>query len=162
MQRTALGFWLGVLASFVFFILGTAGVRFDAAVTAGEARPIEFAERVDQGILGRLLSPAAPTLGSVTLTKRSWGVVTYYAERITVAGARLAGQGGEPLQLRIALEIPGTVVGTNANAREGGKLVWTTLPTDAPLWAETRSVNWTVVAFLVGAAVLSLMLRAVF
>jgi hypothetical protein len=159
MQKTALGFWLGVVASFVFFILGTAGVRFDAAVTAGEARPVEFVERVDQGVLSRFLSPAAPALGSVTLTKRSWGVVTIYSERITVAGARLASQAGVPLELRIALEIPGTVVGTNADKQEGGTVIWTRLPADAPLWVETRSVNWTVAAFLVGAAILSLMLR---
>ncbi len=159
MQRTALGFWLGVAASFVFFLLGTAGVRVDAVVTAGEARPIEFMQHVDQGILGRLLSPAAPTLGSVRLTKRTWGVVTLYSEQITVAGARLAGQAGEPLQLRVALDIPGTVVGTNADTREGGTLVWTALPADAPLWVETRSVNWAVVAFFVGAAILTVMLR---
>jgi hypothetical protein len=159
MQRTALGFWLGVVASFVFFLLGTAGVRFDAAVTAGEARPIEFTEHVDQGILSRVLSPASPTLGSVRLTKRSWGVVTLYSEQITVAGTRLAGQAGAPLELRIVLDIPGTVVGTNADKREGGTLVWTTLPTDAPLWVDTRSVNWTVAAFLVGAVILSLMLH---
>jgi hypothetical protein len=159
MQRSALGFWLGVAASFVFFVLGTAGVRFDAQVTAGEARPIELTQHVDQGIISRVLSPAAPTLGSVRLTKRSWGVVTFYSEQITVAGTRLAGQSGGPLELRVLLDIPGAVIGTNANTRQGETLVWTAIPTDAPLWVDTRSVNWTVAAFLVGAVVLTLMMR---
>ena len=161
MQRTALGFWLGVAASFALFILSPAGMRFDAEVTAGESRPVEFVEHVDQGLLSRLLAPAALPLGSVRLTKRNWGVVTFYSEQITVEGARLTRQAGSPLDLRVVLEIPGTVVGTNASGREGRALVWTAFPANTPLWAQTRAVNWPILAFLVVAAALSFVTRGV-
>lgn len=155
MRRTVLAFWLGVVVASAVLIITTTATTFDADVTSGEGQPVQLVQRVDQGALSRLLAPAALTLGTVRLTKRGWGLVTAYTEEISVAGGRLATQAGVPLDLRVTLEIPGTVVATNANGRAGTALVWTSLPQGAPLRAETRAVNWVVIIFLVVAAAAS-------
>ncbi len=155
MRWTVLAFWLGVVVASAAFVVTTAATTFDADVTTGEGQPARLAQRVDQGALSRLLAPAALTLGSVRLTKRGWGLVTTYTEELSVAGGRPATQAGVPLDLRVTLEIPGTVVATNANGRDGAALVWTSLPQDAPLRAQTRVVNWPLIIVLVAAAALS-------
>ncbi len=160
MRRTVLAFWLGVAVSSAVFIITAAATTFDADVTSGEAQPIRLVQRVDEEALSRLLAPASLTLGSVRLTKRGWGVVTTYSEEISIAGGRLATVAGAPVDVRVTLEIPGTVVATNATGREGRALVWTGLPADAPLRAQTRAVNWPLVAFLIAAVVLSFRIRA--
>ncbi len=155
MRQAVLGFWAGVVAASVVLIITTTATTFDADVTTGEGQPMRLVQRVDQGAVSRLLAPTALTLGSVRVTKRGWGLVTSYTEEISVAGGRLATQAGIPLDLRVTLAIPGTVVATNATGREGGALVWTALPQDALLRAATRAFNWPVIILLVAGAALS-------
>jgi hypothetical protein len=154
-----LAFWLGVLISSAVLIAGTTATTFDADVTAGESQPVRLDQRVDQGALSRLLAPTSLTLGSVRLTKRGWGLVSTYSEEITVAGGRASARAGIPMDLRVTLEMPGTVVATNATGREGRTLMWAALPPGGTLRATTRAVNWPLAALLVAAVALSLRLR---
>lgn len=158
MHRMVLAFWLGVLTSSAALVVSTTATTFDADVTAGESQPVRLDQRIDQGALGRLLAPTSLTLGSVRLTKRGWGLVSTYSEEITVAGGRAATAAGIPMDLRVTLEVPGTVVATNATGREGRALVWTALPQGGALRATARAVNWPLAALLVAAGALSLRL----
>ncbi len=156
MRQMVLAFWLGVAVSAAVLIAGEGATTFDAEIRAGESPPLELVQRVDQGALGRVLAPAALTLGGVRVSKRGWGLLTTYAEELTVAGSRLSSQAGVPVDVRIALEMPGAVVATNAPGREGRALVWRALPDGAPLRAQTRAVHWPLVALLAAAIALSL------
>ncbi len=159
MHSRVLTFWLGVAAAFAVFIISGSATTFDADVTGGEAQPVRFVQRVDQGPLDRLLAPASLSLGSVRLTKRAWGPVTTYSEEIRLAGGRLSTQAGGPVDIRVVMRMPGRIVATNATGREGNALVWTALPADAPMRAETRAVNWPLVAILAIAVALSYRMR---
>jgi len=158
MRDTVVAFWLGIAVAFVVFVAGSAATTFDATVRPTDAG-LTFAQRVDGGAVGQLLS-AGPSLGTLHLAKRSWGIVTSYAEDLTVAGARVSQAAGTSVALRVILTMPGTVVGTNAPSRDGAALVWTSLPSDAPLSATARAVNWPAVVLLAAAAALPLWLRA--
>ncbi len=159
MRRTVRGFWFGVaISSAVFILTGATTVDIDAA--AGGSHAVVVTGRVDRGVLGRLLSPPSEVLGAVRVTKRGWGLVTTYSEEITVLGARLANAAGAPLDLKISVQLPGAVTGSNAPAREGRTLVWTTLPAEAAtLWAQSRAVNWPVAAFLAAAIAVTFWMR---
>jgi hypothetical protein len=162
MRHMVLAFWLGAAAaSFVFMITGAA-TTFDADVTVGESQPLRFAQRVDQAAVSRLLAPSTLALGALRLTKRGWGLVTTYAEELTVARGALSTPAETAGGIRITLEMPGTIVATNAGGRDGRVLVWS--PSDmagetGPLWAQTRAVNWPILAFLAVAVAVSFRAR---
>lgn len=160
MQRGILAFWAGVIATSLLLTLSASSSTLDVDLIPGEANSIVMAERVDQGPLSRVLNPGIATLGTLRLTKRNWGLITTYTQELGVAAARLAQQAGTQVSLRVSLSIPGTVVGTNAAGRDGGALVWTEIPPDAPLWARTRAINWPVVVVSAVAIALSIWFRA--
>jgi hypothetical protein len=160
MRRTVLGFWIGVAVTYGVLTLNAASTAFDVDVVPTEANAIGVVERVDQGPLSRMLSPTLGTLGTLRFTKRGWGILTTYSQELTVTAARLAQQAGSPVGVRVSLQIPGTITGTNATGREGRALVWGQIPPDAPLWAHTRATNWPVVLFIAVAAALSFWVRA--
>ncbi len=158
MRVTVRAFWLGAAVSAgVFMLTGSTTVDLDA--TAGASDALVVTGRVDQGPLSRLLSPAVTTLGTARLTKRSWGFMTTYREEITVVAARLSQQAGTPLRVRVQMQLPGTIVGTNATSREDRTFVWTDIPSDDTLWAQTRAVNWPLALFFAAAIALSIWLR---
>jgi len=159
MRRAVLAFWIGVAATFIVLVLNASSTTWDADVVATEANAIGLVERVDQGSIGRILSPGFGALGTVRFTKRSWGLVTTYSQELTVLGARIAQAAGSPLNVRVSVLIPGAVVGTNADGGDGRALVWSSIPSDAPLWVRSRSVSWPVLAFLVAALGLTAWIR---
>src|SRR5207302_1683161 len=124
MRRIVLGFWIGVAAAYVVLTLNTASTAFDVDVVPTEANAIGVVERVDQGPLSRMLSPTLGTLGTVRFTKRGWGILTTYSQELTVTAARLAQQAGTSVGVRVSLQVPGTITGTNATGRDGRTLVW--------------------------------------
>jgi hypothetical protein len=150
MRRGILAFWFGVVVTYLILVLTASSSTLDVDIVPGEAG-IVVAERVDQGPLSRVLNPGIATLGTLRLTKRTWGVVTTYTQELGVTAARLAQQAGTQISVKVSLNIPGTVVGTNAARRDGGALVWTEIPPDAPLWARTRTTNWPVALFALAA-----------
>jgi SAM-dependent methyltransferase len=101
----------------------------------------------------RFFNPGIATLGSLRLTKRSWGLLTTYSQELGVAAVRLAQQAGTQINLRVSLDIPGTVVAANATGREGRTLVWSAIPQEGPMQARARTINWPVALF--GAAVIA-------
>jgi hypothetical protein len=139
-----LSFWTGVVLAYLILTLAASSSTVDVDLVPGEANGIVMAERVDQGPLSRVLNPGIATLGTLRLTKRTWGFVTTYGQELGVSAARLAQQAGQ-ISLEVTLAVPGTIVGTNATGRDGGALVWTEIPADAPLWVRTRAINWPVV-----------------
>ena len=151
MRATFLAFWLGVAVTYLILTLTASSTTLDVDVVPGEANSLAVTERVDGGPLSRMLNPGIATLGTLRLTKRSWGVVTTYTQELGVTAARLAQQAGTQIPVKVSLSIPGTIVGTNAASREGGALVWTEVPPDAPLWARTRAINWPVALFAIAA-----------
>ncbi len=159
MRSMILAFWLGAAVAFVIFIMTTAATTFEASVAGGPSEPAQFVQYVDQGALSRLLAPAALTFGTVRLTKRGWGVVTTYTEELTIAAGALATRAGAPVDLHVRLSVPGRVVATNATGRDGNALVWSALPANEPLRAETRAVNWPLLAVLGAAVAASFWLR---
>jgi hypothetical protein len=157
MRDSVLAFWLGIAVAFVIFVAGSAATTFDADVRpTGDG--VAFAQHVD-GPISQLLA-VGPSLGTLHVAKRSWGVFTEYTEDLTIAGARLAQATGAPASFRVSLTLPGTVASTNATGRDGRALVWTSLPADAPLTAAARATNWPAVVLLAAAALLPLALRA--
>jgi hypothetical protein len=154
-------FWLGVLVMGSVFLVSAAKTTYTAEVTVGDTNSLAFGQHVDQGFLERLLQPAALSLGSAQLTKRTWGLVTTYADQVSVATNLLANQAGGPVNLRVTLEIPGTVTETNAAGRDGTALVWTALPAGTPLYGTSRVVNWPAVVLLGLAAAVSIWLIGV-
>jgi hypothetical protein len=152
-------FWAGVAVAGAFFVF-TGGTGVDLEATAADPRGIVVTGRVDQGTFARLFAPASPVLGTVRVTKREWGLLTTYTEEITVLGAQLAAASGGPLSVQVKLEVPGTVIGTNATAREGRTLVWSALPADGPLWVQSRAVHWPAAACLAAALALTFRMRA--
>jgi len=155
MRRGMLGFWIGVALTYLILTLTASSSTLDVDLVPGESNGIVVAERVDQGPLGRLLNPGIATVGTLRLTKRNWGLVTTYGQELGVTAVRLAQQAGTQIALKVTLAIPGALVGTNATGREGGALVWTEIPPDAPLWVRTRAINWPVVTFATVAIALS-------
>ncbi len=151
MRRGMLAFWIGVGLTYLVLTFSASSSTVDVDVSPGEANGIVVAERIDQGPLSRILNPGIATLGTLRLTKRSWGFVTTYTQELGVTAARLAQQAGTQLTLRVTLAIPGSVVGTNAASQDGGALVWTQIPPDGPLWARTRTINWPVTLFAIAA-----------
>jgi len=161
MRALVAAFWLGVLVMGGVFLLSAAKTTYTAEVTTDETNALVFGQHVDQGFLESLLRPAALTIGSAQLTKRTWGLVTTYADRVSVATNLLANQAGRPVNLRINLELPGTVTDTNAAGRQGTALVWTELPADTPLYGTSRVVNWPAIVLLGLAAAISVWLLGV-
>jgi hypothetical protein len=163
MRQMVLAFWLGAaVASFVFMLTSTA-TTFDADVTVGESQPLRFAQRVDQAEVSRLLAPSALALGALRLTKRGWGLVTTYTEDLTIARGPLPALAETAGGIRITLDMPGTVVATNADGRDGRLLVWSAgnvAGGAGPLRAQTRAVNWPLVVFLAAAVAVSFWARA--
>ena len=147
MRRTVLGFWIGVAVTYVVLTLNTASTAFDVDVVPTEANAIGVVERVDQGPLSRMLAPTLGTLGTLRFTKRGWGILTTYSQELTVTAARLAQQAGTSVGVRVSLQVPGTITGTNATGRDGRTLVWGQIPPEATLWARTRAINWPVIQF---------------
>jgi hypothetical protein len=145
MRRGMLAFWTGVVLAYLILTLAASSSTVDVDLVPGEANGIVMAERVDQGPLSRVLNPGAATLGTLRLTKRTWGFATTYGQELGVSAARLAQQAGTQISLKVTLAVPGAIVGTNATGRDGGALVWTEIPADAPLWVRTRAINWPVV-----------------
>jgi hypothetical protein len=160
MRRGILAFWLGVVVTYLVLVLTASSSTLDVDVVPGEGSGIVVAERVDQGPLSRVLNPGIATLGTLRLTKRTWGVATTYTQELGVTAARLAQRAGTQISVKVSLNIPGTVVGTNASSRDGETLVWTEIPPDAPLWARTRAVNWPVALFAIAALAATVWLRA--
>ena len=158
MRKGTRAFWIGAAVSGAVFVF-TGATTFDLDATAGETHAIVVTGRVDQGTLGRLFSPGSVALGRVRVTKHDWGLLTTYTEQIIILGARLSTEAGAPIGVEVHLEIPGTIIATNATARDGRTLIWSALPTDAMLWAQSRAVNWPVVAFFAVAIALTLWLR---
>lgn len=158
-RRAVLAFWIGVAVTYIVLTLNASATTFDVDVVPTEANGLGIAERVDQGPLSRLLHPELGTLGALRFTKRGWGILTSYGQELTVTAARIAQQAGAPVTVRVDVQVPGTVTGTNATGREGRALVWAEIPKDAPLWVRTRTVNWPVVIFLGVAVGLSLWVR---
>jgi len=154
MRGTLAAFWLGVGLTWVVFA-ATGGTALDLRVVAGDAGA-RLEQAVDQGALAGLLAPAAPVIGVLHIKKRTWGLVTTYAETLAAPGARAA---GTP-DVRVLLTMPGTVTDTNAPGREGRALLWNGLPGVEPAWAESRAVNGPALVFVVAAAVVSLWVRA--
>lgn len=158
MRKSARAFWIGAAVSGAVFVF-TGATTFDLDATAAETHAIVVTGRVDQGTLGRLFSPGSAALGRVRVTKHGWGLVTTYTEQIIILGAPLANEAGAPIGVEVHLEIPGTVIGSNATARDGRTLIWSALPANAMLWAQSRAINWPVVAFFAVAIALTLWLR---
>ncbi len=159
MRRGWLAFWIGVVLTYLVLTFTAASSTVDVDLVPGEANGLVMAERIDQGPLSRILNPGAATLGTLRLTKRSWGIVTTYSQELGVTAARLAQQAGTQLTLRVTLAIPGSVVGTNAAGQTGGALVWTQIPSDGPLWVRTRAINWPVALFGIAAITATAWLR---
>ncbi|HLW61385.1 MAG TPA: hypothetical protein VKV57_15890 [bacterium] len=159
MRRAVLAFWIGVAVTYIVLTVNASSTTFDVDVIPGEGPGVDVAERVDQGPLSRLVHPELGTLGTVRFSKRGWGVLTTYGQDLTVTAARLSQQAGSPLSVRVSLDVPGKVTGTNASGRDGGALVWNEVPKDAPLWVHTRAINWPVVIFAAVAVALSLWVR---
>ena len=151
MRGGILSAWVGITITYVVLTLSAFSTTFDVDVVLGASTGLAVAERVDQGPLSRMLSPALGTLGALRFTKRNWGLGATYTQELTVTAARLAQQAGAPISVSVTLAIPGTVVGTNATGRDNRTLVWSEIPADAPLWARTRTINWPAV-FLAAAA----------
>lgn len=160
MRRGILPFWIGVAVTYLVLVLTASSSTVDVDIVPGEANAVVVAERVDQGPLSRVLNPGIATLGTLRLTKRTWGVVTTYSQELGVTAVRLAQQAGTQISVKASLAIPGTVVGTNAGSRDGGALVWNEIPPDAPLWARTRAINWPVAAFAAASLAATVWLRA--
>lgn len=156
MRKGVLGFWIGVALTYLIFTLTASSSTLDVDLVPGEANGIVVAERVDEGPLSRLLNPGIATIGTLRLTKRTWGLVTTYGQELGVTAVRLAQQAGTQISVKVTLAIPGALVGTNATGRDGGTLVWTEIPPDAPLWVRTRAINWPVAVFAAAAIALSL------
>ncbi len=142
MRSGILWFWAGVAAAYLVLTLSASSTTFDVDVVPAAAGGVTIAERVDRGPLSRLLAPGLGTLAALRFTKRTWGFVATYAQELTVTAARLAQQAGTPIGVSMTLQIPGTVVGTNATGGEDRTLVWSALPAEGPLWVRTRAANW--------------------
>ncbi|HLJ62367.1 MAG TPA: hypothetical protein VKZ50_21820 [bacterium] len=151
---TKWAFWSGVAATaVVFFMTGATTVQLDA--TASGPRDLLVTGHTDQGVLGGLLSAVPVPLGTVRVVKRSWGLVDTYMERVDVVAAALADYAGTPLAVQVRLQLPGTIVATNATGRDGQTLVWASLPSDGRLWAQSRVVQWPVVLLVAVVAILT-------
>jgi hypothetical protein len=155
MRGALSAFWLGVGFAWAVFA-ATGGTAVDLRVVAAGAGGARLEQDIDQSALAGLLAPAAPVIGVLHIKKRSWGLVTTYAETLAAPGARAA---GAP-DVRVLLTAPGSVTDTNAPSREGRALVWTGLPGVEPAWAESRAVNGPAAVFVAAAAVVSLYFRA--
>ncbi len=158
MRSGMLLFWTGVAVTYLVLTLSAFSTTFDVDVVPAAGGGVAVAERVDQGPVSRLLAPGLGTLGTLRFTKRNWGFVATYTQELTVTAARLAQQAGTPVSVSVTLQIPGTVVGTNATGRDNRTLVWSEIPPEGPLWARTRTTNWPVA--LLAAAALAVTLWA--
>ncbi len=73
--------------------------------------------------------------------------MTTYSQELGVAAVRLAQQAGTQIGLRVSLDLPGTIVTTNATGRDGATLVWSEIPKEGPMQASARAINWPVAIF---------------
>ena len=153
MRGNIAAFWLGVAVTYLLLTLTASSTTLDVDVVPAEGNSVALTERVDAGPLSRFFNPGIATLGSLRLTKRSWGLLTTYSQELGVAAVRLAQQAGTQINLRVSLDIPGTVVAANATGREGRTLVWSAIPQEGPMQARARTINWPVALF--GAAVIA-------
>ena len=160
MRRNIPAFWLGAAVTYLVLTLTASSTTLDIDVVPGEANSVAVTERVDAGPLSRLLNPGAATLGTLRLTKRNWGVLTTYSQELGVAAVRLAQQAGTQIGLKVSLDIPGTIVGTNATGRDGATLVWTAIPQEGPMQARARTINWPVALFVAAVIAATVWLRA--
>jgi len=153
-MSTKWAFWIGVAATAtVFFVTGATTVQLDA--TTSGRRDIVLTGHADQGLLGGLLSAEPAPLGTVRIVKRNWGFVDTYMERVNVVAAALVDYTGTPVAVQVRLQLPGTVVASNATGRDGQTLVWARLPSDGQLWAQSRAVQWPVVLLVAALAILT-------
>lgn len=160
MRSGILAFWIGVAVTYLFLTLTASSTTIDVDVVPGSANNVAVAERVDAGPLARLFNPGIATLGTLRLTKRSWGLFNTYSQELGVAAVRLAQQAGTQIGLRVSLEVPGTVVSTNATGRDGRTLIWTEIPQEGPMQMRARAINWPVVVLAAAATAATVWLRA--
>jgi len=160
MRTTFLAFWLGVAVTYLILTLTASSTTLDVDVVPGEANSLAVTERVDGGPLSRVLNPGIATIGTLRLTKRNWGLLTTYSQELGVAAVRLAQQAGTQIGLKVSLQIPGTIVSTNATGRDGGTLVWTEIPREGPMLAQARAVSWPVALFAAAMIAATVWLRS--
>jgi hypothetical protein len=159
MPSRVAAFWAGVVAAYLVLMFTASSTTVDVDILPGEANGVTIAERVDAGPLSRILNPGVATLGTLRLTKRNWGAVTTYRQELGVPAARIARAAGGPLTLKSTLTMPGRVVESNATSQDGNALVWTEIPSEGPLAARTRAVNWPVVVLAAAGIAATLLLR---
>ncbi len=160
MRGNIAAFWFGVALTYLIFTLTASSTTLDVDIVPAEANSVAVAERVDAGPLSRLFNPGIATLGTLRLTKRNWGLLTTYSQELGVAAVRLAQQAGTQIGLRVSLDIPGTIVTTNATGREGRTLVWSEIPKEGPMQARARTINWPVAIFAAAVIAATVWLRA--
>lgn len=160
MRSSIPAFWLGVALTYLFLTLTASSTTLDVDVVPGGANSLAVTERVDAGPLARLVNPGIATLGTLRLTKRSWGVLNTYSQELGVAAVRLARQAGTQIGLRVSLDVPGTIVSTNATGRDGKTLVWTEIPPEGPMQVRARTINWPIAVFAAAAVAATIWLRA--
>jgi hypothetical protein len=149
-----------VALTYLILTLTASSTTLDVDLVPAEANSVAVAERVDAGPLSRLFNPGVATLGTLRVTKRHWGLLATYSQELGVAAVRLAQQAGTQIGLRVSLEIPGTIVTTNATGRDGRTLVWSEIPKEGPMLAQARAINWPVVMFAAAATAATVWLRA--
>ena len=159
MRSNIPAFWLGVAVAYLVLTLTASSTTLDVDVVPGGSNTVAVNERVDAGPLGRLLNPGVATLSTLRFTKRSWGVIDTYSQEFGVAAVRLAQQAGTQIGLRVSLEVPGTIAGTNASGRDGRTLVWSEIPPAGPMQARARAINWPVAIFAAAAVAATVWLR---
>lgn len=160
MRGSILAFWLGVAVTYLILTLTSSSTTLDVDLVPGEANSLAVTERLDAGPLSRVLNPGIATLGTLRLTKRNWGLLTTYSQELGVTAVRLAQQAGTQIGLKVSLDIPGTIAGTNATGRDGRTLVWTGIPQEGPMQARARAINWPVALFAAAVIAATVWLRA--
>src|SRR5579875_1514556 len=119
-------YWAGLGMGFLVCLVTSSATHVTASVGLLDSDTLAVSTRVDQGVLSSWLQPEGAPLGTLRVTKRSWGIVSTYAEELApsplVRGPRW---NGYPIQVSFAL--PGSVH-ASAPTRRGDAVVWDRLP----------------------------------
>src|SRR5579883_2268368 len=115
-------YWAGLGMGFLVCLVTSSATHVTASVGLLDSDTLAVSTRVDQGVLSSWLQPEGAPLGTLRVTKRSWGIVSTYAEELApsplVRGPRW---NGYPIQVSFAL--PGSVH-ASAPTRRGDAVVW--------------------------------------
>lgn len=140
------GFILGVALALAGWLLLGGGTSADLYARVGPGGRYLLDARLDESAVGRLTNIPAATLGEVTLSKRSWLLVTSYQFALRLR-PDVAPDAAALRSLEVSVRLPGRVVATNAARVSAGTAMWEGLTGEA-LVLRTRSVHWLRVAVL--------------